>query len=119
MRLYIAGLVLLTFSSVAHSQAMTEAQRQAASEAFKYFDCGLKESLIYAIKLLNETPENIVIASAVKCKDDYTNARNALKSNFTAAELPGLMENVDEQFKKNVIANVLETRATIVRSKGN
>lgn len=118
MRLYVVSLALLALAETAQAQAMTETQRQAASEVFKYFDCGIKESLIYAIQLQNETPENIVIASAVKCKAHYAHARTALRNNFTSAELPGLLSNVDDQFKQNVIANVLDTRATILRSKG-
>lgn len=117
MRLYVVSFVLLALAEAAQAQAMTESQRQAASEAFKYFDCGIKESLIYAIQLQNETPENIVIASAVKCKAHYANARTALRNNFTSAELPGLLSMVDDQFKQNVIANVIDTRAAVHRAK--
>lgn len=119
MRLYIIGLALLTCTGAVQAQGLTEAQRQASSEVFKYFDCGVQESLLYAVQLQNETPENIVIASAEKCKAHYAHAKIALENNFTSSELPGLYATVEDQFMRNVIANVIETRSAVVRAKGS
>ncbi len=117
MRLFIAVTAFFAFAGTVSAKDLTEAQRRATSEVFKYFECGLKESLLYTAALPNETPENIVIASAEKCKADYAYARSELAKHFSPSELPGLLATVDDQFKRNVIADVLDTRAAVQRAK--
>lgn len=114
----ILPAALIAFVPIsAHAQGMPPAQQAVLPIAGKYLDCGYIESTMYAIKLPNETPENIHVAMMQKCKGDYMAGKQALEANFNAVEAKNILATVEDEFMRRVIGNVVETRMQVVRAK--
>lgn len=118
MRRLIPTVIALILPISAHAQGMTPAQQAVTPIIGEYLDCGYLESTLYAAMLPDETPENIVIAMNMKCRDQYNAGKAAVEANFNSTEAKGILETVDDEFMRRVISNVIETRVSVQRAKG-